>query len=426
MARNDQDSSVPRLSRTELVELGLNRLPASAVIIFDLDLRFVLVRGGAILDNDMKSSQFEGRLAKEALPPERFELHKPMYEAALAGKTIQYNTTSPDGNRHYSLSCNPIVDSDGIVVGGSLSATEISELWASEQRESESAARFQLAMDSAPIGMAVVSMDRVFLDVNEALCRMLGKDENSLLGHSLDDVIHPGDRESDLEVRARVRAGDEKWGRTEKRLVRSDGSDVWVNHSVGLVTGNDGEPRSYISQFADMTETHARQSALENLAETDPLTGLPHRRALVRTLQVLSPDSAESRVTILFVDIDDFKVLNDTHGHQAGDQAIIAVAGRLKSHVRSGDTIARYGGDEFVIVTRTPLAEVSAVCTRLLASFTNPIHLDVANVNVSISIGAAVSVGEDYETVLGRADKCLYKAKEAGGNSFVISAGTSE
>ncbi len=405
----------------ELVALGLNELPASSIVIFDQDQRFVLVRGGAVLDNGFAPADFEGRLASESLAPERYAGYRPMYEAALAGQTVQREVISPDGTRTYALTCSPVLDSGGRVLGGVLSATEITRLRASQKREAESAARFKLAMESAPIGMATLSMDRTFLEVNDALCQMLGRSRAALIGHSLTAVIHPLDNDADLAVRAKVLHGSERWAKTEKRLIRGDGSEIWVNHSVGVVDGENGEPVSYVSQFADITEARAKQSRLQILADSDRLTGLPNRGALQQTLDTVFPATAEQPVTIVFIDVDDFKRLNDVYGHQVGDQSLIEVAHRLQARVRDDDLLARFGGDEFVLLTRTPPSALPELCSRLIASLRDPLHLQDVTVEATLSIGAACSrPGDDYESVLGRADEGLYEAKGSGGDTFVI------
>jgi len=265
------------------------------------------------------------------------------------------------------------MDADGQIIGGVLSAMEISDLVASQKREAENAARFQVTMESAPMGMESVSMDRTFLEVNDALCQMLGIGREDLLDRSFTAIVHPDDNDADLDVRAMVVAGREKWAKTEKRLVRADGSEIWVTHSVGLVTGADDEPISCVSQFADITESRAKQLRLQNLADSDPLTGLPNRGALDKSLGTWFPDVAGGQVTVLFLDLDHFKELNDTYGHQAGDRALIATAQRLQAAVRSSDALARFGGDEFIVITSMPSAQIPEFCSRLLSILSDPL-----------------------------------------------------
>jgi diguanylate cyclase (GGDEF)-like protein len=119
--------------------------------------------------------------------------------------------------------------------------------------------------------------------------------------------------------------------------------------------------------------------------------------------------------------VDDFKRLNDVYGHQVGDQSLIEVAHRLQARVRDDDLLARFGGDEFVLLTRTPPSALPELCSRLIASLRDPLHLQDVTVEATLSIGAACSrPGDDYESVLGRADEGLYEAKGSGGDTFVI------
>ena len=201
-----------------LVSLALNELPDAAILVFDTDMRVVLCRGAAITDNRMNPADFEGRLAAEALAPDRWELYRPLYEAALRGEPSEREVPSPDGTRVYLIRVEPVVDDAGVIMGGMLVATEITALREAQRQALASERRFALAMKVAPIGMAVVSLERVFVEVNRSLCQMLGAQPRDLIGESLTRIIHPDDEAADLQLRAAVLAGESEGITSEKRL----------------------------------------------------------------------------------------------------------------------------------------------------------------------------------------------------------------
>ncbi|MFN8125522.1 MAG: diguanylate cyclase, partial [Candidatus Nanopelagicales bacterium] len=269
--------------------------------------------------------------------------------------------------------------------------------------------------ESAPIGMAVVSLDRRLLDVNRAFTRMLEGEKEALVGASLSQLIHPDDEDSDLEVRDQVLAGDQEWSTTEKRLITASGRTVWVQHSVGLMRDEDGRPAYYISQFVDITEELRAREDLERMATTDALTGLPNRAALIeranRWLEAGEP------LCVMFCDLDGFKAVNDRHGHVIGDEVLAAVARRLSARVRDTDIIARFGGDEFVAAFPgvDSDAQASRVADHLLGAVRDPLQVGDTELWLGLSVGMArAHPGDSLDAVLARADAALYEAKSAG------------
>lgn len=286
-----------------------------------------------------------------------------------------------------------------------------------------SEARFRAAMASAPGGMAVLSLDRRFVEVNDALVAMLARSRDWLLAHSLDDVLHPDDLEADLALRRRVGHGQADSGVTEARLIRASGAVVWVQHALALLR-QDGTASAFVSQFVDITSAKQARDDLEFLARHDPLTRLANRRALVDSMARILSHRPRGGLQpgLLYVDVDGLKPVNDVYGHTAGDELIVQVADRISAGVRAEDLVARIGGDEFVVLlpAARDIDDVVAVGEKIRRSVAETLQLADATVRVTASVGATLAgPGEDPETVIKRADAALYRAKEAGRNRTV-------
>lgn len=282
--------------------------------------------------------------------------------------------------------------------------------------------RYRMAMEFAPMGMAVVDLDRRFVEVNSALCRMTGRDREWLLEHRTIDILDEKDHESWICICARRSAPARRTPpRTTNAWSRRRGPGSGWEHSVGLLRDDDGAPTSYVSQFVDVDEAHRQREQLRHRAGHDSLTSLPNRHELMeRVGQMLVTQPRDgARLAILFLDLDRFKSINDTHGHAVGDQVLVEVARRLRSQVRANDVVARLGGDEFIVALPAvkSVDDAHKIAAKIHESFTEELPIRDASLTVSVSIGLTLAeAGEDPDTVLERADRALYRAKGAGRN----------
>jgi diguanylate cyclase (GGDEF)-like protein/PAS domain S-box-containing protein len=194
--------------------------------------------------------------------------------------------------------------------------------------------------------------------------------------------------------------------------------------SINAVRDPGGKVTHYVGMFSDITAQKQAQDQLEDMAKHDALTGLPNRIALsARLHQVLSMARSQNHlVAVCFVDLDEFKPINDTYGHEAGDQVLIEVSQRLKSATRSSDTVARIGGDEFIILLAdfSTMEEIEQALGRILEILRQPIVIGTATVAVSASIGVTVHPLDesDTDTLIRHADQAMYVAKNTGRNNW--------
>jgi diguanylate cyclase (GGDEF)-like protein/PAS domain S-box-containing protein len=239
-------------------------------------------------------------------------------------------------------------------------------------------------------------------------------------------VVHPDDRSTVEHAFARVRLGEDY--AIDHRIVRPDGAERFVHSRGEVVLDRDGQPRRVVGTIHDVTERKTLESRLEHQAFHDPLTDLPNRAFFTRSLDeaLQRRDDGTPHIAVLFLDLDRFKLINDTLGHEAGDQLLIAVGTRLRGIVRTpNDVVARLGGDEFTVLLDDVRddAEAVVVAERVIAAMTASITLlETREIVVSTSVGI-VRPGPDHQTgadVLRDADNALYRAKEGGRNRYAV------
>lgn len=277
-------------------------------------------------------------------------------------------------------------------------------------RESES--RLRAMFDFSPVGAALLDADGRMVEVNITLCRLLGRAREELVGQHLADHADPEDRDAFLA------------GREERRLLHADGQEVWVLASaVELPDAGEG---SRLVCVEDLTHRRHTERMLLHAALHDSLTNLPNRRLLRDRLDTALARSARSgsTVAVLFVDLDDFKAINDELGHDAGDEMLVAVARNIGSVLRTCDTVARLGGDEFVVVCEDVTADgdVARLARRILGAIRRPVQLRGRRLEVTASIGVAVPVSgaESPDELLRLADLAMYRAKRLGDTDYVL------
>jgi diguanylate cyclase (GGDEF)-like protein/PAS domain S-box-containing protein len=291
------------------------------------------------------------------------------------------------------------------------------ERWASEER-------FRAAFVHAPIGMALVGEDGRWLQVNRALCDLLGYTESELLATTWKAVTHPDDLTGPV-LQERFANHDDATFHVEKRYLRKDGQVVWALVNFAFVRDDAGRARYAICQILDMTARKALEAELWHLALHDSLTGLPNRALFAdRLAYALAQRRRDDLVAVLFLDLDRFKLVNDTLGHDAGDRLLVAAAERLSRCLRQEDTLARFGGDEFAVLLDGLEApeEATRVAERLTVALREPIFLDGQETFVGVSIGVAFGrpVISRPEELLRHADLALYRTKANGRASYTV------
>jgi diguanylate cyclase (GGDEF)-like protein/PAS domain S-box-containing protein len=290
----------------------------------------------------------------------------------------------------------------------------------------ESEERFRSAFDYAAIGMALVAPDGSWLQVNRSLCEITGYSERELLATNFQALTHPEDLDTTVGHVGQVLEGNAPTSLMEKRYLHKSGREVWVHLSVSPARAQKGKSLRLIFQIQDITDRKRAEEQLLHDALHDGLTGLPNRALFLDRLKlaVARARRRESyQFSVLFLDLDRFKTINDSLGHSVGDQLLVGIARRLETCMRDGDTVARLGGDEFTILLDDlgDAGDVGLVVERIQRELAASFNLGGHEVFTSASIGIAPSTtGYDRpDDVLRDADTAMYRAKLLGKSRHV-------
>ncbi len=287
--------------------------------------------------------------------------------------------------------------------------------------------RFRLAFENNTAGMVVSNLEGRALAVNDAFCQMLGYSAEEILGRDSRTITHPDDYRITEESQPRRGADSVTHGRYSKRYLHRDGSIVYGDVSWSVAQEGAGTALYRIVSIRDVTEERKLASQLSFQALHDPLTGLPNRTLFEDHFsQACARSSRHGTLSALFlIDLDDFKGVNDSLGHPAGDQLLVALARRLERVTRSCDTLARFGGDEFLYLAEdlSPLpAAVEEVAERLRNTLSEALQIAGTSVEQRASIGVVICDGShrEWSEAIQEADAALYEAKRLGKDQYAV------
>jgi diguanylate cyclase (GGDEF)-like protein/PAS domain S-box-containing protein len=418
--RAEQEASRVRESERRLSGL-LDNAPSS-IFVKDLEGRFIDANRHMQTTLQLPAVRVLGRTSAELFGAEAAQVSDAHDARVVAERrpieVLERNALGGEERLHAIVKF-PLLDDAGEVSAIAGIATDITERLLAEQALRASEQRLRGVFERGPVAQMVLQPDGVLTEVNPAFCELLGYDEAELVGMRFATLVEPEDRPrvGDLLTASTEPRRQELRLRTHDREVRS------CRVGVAAVTADD-LPHYCVGMVEDVTQARRSEAELAHRATHDGLTGLPNRALLLQRIDEALGDT-DAPVAVVFLDLDGFKEVNDSLGHDAGDQLLHIVGQRLQALCRPGDTLARLGGDEFVLCCPgcEQVEQVEAVAERMLEALRTPLALGERQVEVGGSIGIAVGRRGDGSTpmlLLRDADTALYDAKAQGRDRAVL------
>jgi diguanylate cyclase (GGDEF)-like protein/PAS domain S-box-containing protein len=388
----------------------------------DRDFRIVHINAALAVVNGGTVEDQVGRLVSDVVPNIWAQL-EPIYRRVLDHSQTVANievdgVIAADGNRNHHWLCSyyPVI-SAGTVIGIGVVAADITERIEAQELEHLAWSRFEAGFEQAGIGAAIIDLEGVPFRVNDAMCALLVRRPDELNGRRWTEYTHPSEEPMWKALLAQLARDDDSYA-DERRYLRPDGSVVWASTNVTLVRDASGQPVYFLAHFLDITDQKSLEDQLLHQTLHDSLTGLPNRALLLDRL-VHGLGGSRRRGTqlgVMFLDVDHFKMANDALGHPAADELLCQIARRLNEAIRPGDTVARVGGDEFVIVCDdVAFFEIEQIAERVLAALGEPFFIGQQQSSVTVSVGVAIADdAATPETLLRDSDAAMYRAKERG------------
>ena len=424
-ARQRSEAAANELAKSErFVRTVTDGLP-SLIAYWDTQMRCKFANKPYLDWFGRTSVQMLGASMQEVLGDRLFVLNLPHIQGALAGVIQEFERTivKPDGAIGQVLTNNiPDKDANGVINGFFVLATNISRL-----READAAIRLSASVfEAATEGIMVTDTQASIISVNPTFVALTGYAADELVGQNA-RILKSGRHDAAFFAAMFEQLQKTKLWKGEVWSKRKNGSIFLERLSISAIFNDVGEVTRYVGVCDDITEKWDKDQWVRHMALHDGLTGLPNRVLLMERLgQLIAMSAREARhIAVMFLDLDGFKLVNDTWGHGVGDQVLNTVSSRLLGLLRPSDTVARLGGDEFVILLDNPdsRGSVGLVASRVIQEINAPMSFDGNTVHVGTSVGIAFFQNDvaSPEALLKRADDAMYAAKAAGKNTYRLS-----
>jgi len=354
-----------------------------------------------------------------------FRAYNEVYQTGNPLKEFGWNIIRKDGAKRYvEGSISLLKDSSDKIIGFRGVTHDVTERKQAEVALRHSEEKYRSILENIQEAYFEVDLAGNFTFFNDSLCRMTGCSRDELIGMNYKFF-------SDMENSKNVFAAFHHVYKTEKStegfdwlIIRKDGSKRYIEASVSLKKDSSGHPAGFKGVIRDITERKRIEQELNHMATHDALTGLPNRLMFSQLLDhaIQSAHRNKKQLAVLFIDLDRFKIINDSLGHDAGDQLLKEMALRFRQTLRNVDVVGRLGGDEFVILVEdfNDIHQVDVLAHKILSTVIKPMVLMGEECRVTASIGISVYPrdAEDEQTLMKNADIAMYFAKEEGKNNY--------
>ncbi|MBN1664540.1 MAG: PAS domain S-box protein [Deltaproteobacteria bacterium] len=348
-----------------------------------------------------------------------------VYQTGKPLKSLEIEGVRKDGTiGDYELSVSLMKDANGQSIGFRCISRDITERKKMEEDLRHSEERYRSIIEQMADGYFEADFEGRICFVNDAECRNLGYTREEIVGKAADLFMDETSLLALIQVFREVYRTKNPVTAYDVEITKKDGTKGIHEISVSLIQNAQGEPLGFRGIARDITERKLAEAQIEYLATHDGLTGLPNRTMFSHLLNqtIRSAKRYKKQFAVMFIDLDRFKIINDTLGHEAGDQLLKEMAARFRQSLRAMDVVARLGGDEFVIMIEevSDNQQIATVAHKILSIAIKPITVmgEECRVTASIGISTYPKDGEDEQTLLKNADIAMYFAKEEGKNNF--------
>jgi diguanylate cyclase (GGDEF)-like protein/PAS domain S-box-containing protein len=354
-----------------------------------------------------------------------FQAFHQVYTTGVSLKEFGWNITRKDGNKRYvEGSISLLKDSSGKAIGFRGVSHDVTERKQAEKALRRSEEKYRSILENIQEAYFEVDLAGNFTFYNDSLCRLTGCSREELTGANYRQFSNEEMSQKAFKAFNKVFSTAEPIEGFDWQIMRKDGSKRYIEASVSLQKKSSGQPNGFKGVIRDITERKRIEQELNYLATHDALTALPNRLMFSQLLDhsIQSAQRNKKQLAVFFIDLDRFKTINDSLGHEAGDKLLKEMALRFKQSLRNVDVIGRLGGDEFIILIEdfNDLHQVEILAHKILATVIKPIILMNEECRITASIGISIypKDGQDEQSLMKNADIAMYFAKEDGKNNY--------
>jgi diguanylate cyclase (GGDEF)-like protein/PAS domain S-box-containing protein len=433
------DELMLKLKELEKVTSGHKRLEevyrsvvestTDSIYMVDKECRYLFMNNQHLSRLGLPAEQIIGKRYSEFHSPEQDKVFAEEVNRVFStGKSIQHEHRSERDKRYFLRTLSPVKDRgpNGEITCVAIISTDITEHKLAEEAIRESEQKYRTIIENIEDGYHELDFSGNIVFFNDALLKILGYSRDEFVRMNYRDLTDEETARRLLQVCDEVyRTGNPSRG-IEIEVMRKDGTMRVVELSVSLILDATGHGAGFRNLVRDITERKKSEETIRRLAYHDPLTGLPNRLLFTDRLAMAITGAKRNRqhLAVMILDLDYFKDINDTLGHHIGDRLLQAVGSRLTELLRKGDTVARMGGDEFLILLPeiNNVGVTTTIAQKIVDSFQTPLIVDEHRLHITTSIGIAIypDVSDDVETLIKHSDIAMYRAKGSGRNNYQL------
>jgi diguanylate cyclase (GGDEF)-like protein/PAS domain S-box-containing protein len=415
--------------RLEEVYRSLVESTSDSIYMVDKECRYLFMNNQHLSRLGLPAEQIVGKRYSEFHSPEQDKVFAEEVNRVFStGKSIQHEHRSERDKRYFLRTLSPVKDRgpNGEITCVAIISTDITEHKLAEEAIRESEQKYRTIIENIEDGYHELDFSGNIVFFNDALLKILGYSRDEFVRMNYRDLTDEETARRLLQVCDEVyRTGNPSRG-IEIEVMRKDGTMRVVELSVSLILDAKGHGAGFRNLVRDITERKKSEETIRRLAYHDPLTGLPNRLLFTDRLAMAITGAKRNRqhLAVMILDLDYFKDINDTLGHHIGDRLLQAVGSRLTELLRKGDTVARMGGDEFLILLPeiNNVGVTTTIAQKIVDSFQTPLIIDEHRLHITTSIGIAIypDVSDDVETLIKHSDIAMYRAKGSGRNNYQL------